>query len=279
MCRSKSVEIIQTSHLVCADDSVGIVLHKTKSNQEGSGPKDPRHLYANPGSPVTCWLTALAIYLACYPRLQPGALFPGSNQKLRCGKALAQCLKGDSEASETKCYGTHSIRKGVASFASGGSTGWPSIVSICLCCGWSLGGVQDRYFRYESAGDQYLGRVVAALPLNSSAFATQPPHFADPHNSAVGVAAGNITRNVLEQTIRQLLAEAGVGTTALANGHSEYQQESSRNVHFWGGKFHFLPANFEFPSADPLTTSMLWWFGNSTLGYPPLYRVTSRDLS
>ncbi|KAG3102800.1 hypothetical protein PI124_g13738 [Phytophthora idaei] len=42
VCRSKSVEIIQMSHLVCADDSVGIVLHKTKTNQEGSGPKDPR---------------------------------------------------------------------------------------------------------------------------------------------------------------------------------------------------------------------------------------------
>ncbi|KAG6941619.1 hypothetical protein JG688_00018572, partial [Phytophthora aleatoria] len=40
-----------------------------------------------------------------------------------------------------------------------------------LHCGWFLGGVQDRYFRYESAGDQYLGRVVAGLPLNSSAFA------------------------------------------------------------------------------------------------------------
>ncbi|KAG6958584.1 hypothetical protein JG688_00010452, partial [Phytophthora aleatoria] len=62
---------------------------------------------------------------------------------------------------------------------SGGSTGGPSIVRICLHCGWSLGGVQDRYFRYESAGDQYLGRVVAGLPLNSSAFATLPPHFAD----------------------------------------------------------------------------------------------------
>ncbi|KAG3204080.1 hypothetical protein PC128_g2209 [Phytophthora cactorum] len=24
---------------------------------------------------------------------------------------------------------------------------------------------------------------------------------------------------------------------------------------------------------------MLWWFGNSTHGYPPLHRVTSRDLS
>ncbi|KAG6945527.1 hypothetical protein JG688_00016509 [Phytophthora aleatoria] len=94
-----------------------------------------------------------------------------------------------------------------------------------------------------------------------------------------GVAAGNITRDVLEQTIRQILEEAGVGTTASAKEHSEHQQESSRNVHFWGGKFHFLPAKFEFPSADPLAAWMLWWFGNSTLGYPPLYRVTSRDLS
>ncbi|KAG6942068.1 hypothetical protein JG687_00019278, partial [Phytophthora cactorum] len=74
------------------------------------------------------------------------------------------------------------------------------------------------------------------------------------------------------------LAEAGVGTTALAKGHSELQHESSRNVHFWGGKFHFLLVNFKFPSADPLTAWMLWWVDNSTLGYPPLYRVTSRDL-
>ncbi|KAF1785227.1 hypothetical protein GQ600_11667 [Phytophthora cactorum] len=248
------------------------------------------------------------------------------------------------------------------------STGGPSIVRICLHCGWSLGGVQDRYFRYESAGDQYLGRVVAGLPLNRSAFATLPPYFADPRNSAVGecvrrmfpaladdenlrqtlqlsattrnhtllstvlfrddsviaslkrqiktrnspwmpitgipphieiykqledlkeaikrlpdallsgvgdpldekgVAAGNITRNVLEQTIRQLLEEAGVGTTASAKEHSEHQQESSRNVHFWGAISY----------ADPLTAWMLWWFGNSTLGYPPLHRVTSRDPS
>ncbi|KAG2789737.1 hypothetical protein PC129_g21524 [Phytophthora cactorum] len=98
MCRSKSVETIQTSLLVCADDSVGIVLHKIKTNREGSRPKAPRHLYANPGSPVTCWLTALAFYLACHPHLQPGALFLGSNQKLRFGKALAQCLKCDSDA-------------------------------------------------------------------------------------------------------------------------------------------------------------------------------------
>ncbi|OWZ01297.1 hypothetical protein PHMEG_00027345 [Phytophthora megakarya] len=59
-----------------------------------------------------------------------------------------------------KIYGTHS--------ASSGSTSGPSIVSVCLRCGWSLGGVQDRYCRYEAAGDQDLGRVVVGLPQNNS---------------------------------------------------------------------------------------------------------------
>ncbi|EGZ13039.1 hypothetical protein PHYSODRAFT_388264, partial [Phytophthora sojae] len=69
-----------------------VIFVKTKTNQEGSGPRDPRHLYANPLSPSTCWVTALAIYLACHRRLEPGALFPGSNQKLRFSKVLANLL-------------------------------------------------------------------------------------------------------------------------------------------------------------------------------------------
>lgn len=73
----------------------------------------------------------------------------------------------------------------MATFASSGSTGGPSIVSVCLRCGWSLGGVQDRYFRYEAAGDQYLGRVVAGLRQNSIQFAALPPHFQDPHDEFI----------------------------------------------------------------------------------------------
>ncbi|ETL82114.1 hypothetical protein L917_17661, partial [Phytophthora nicotianae] len=33
------------------DDIVGVLFVKTKTNQEGSGQCDPRHLYANPLSP------------------------------------------------------------------------------------------------------------------------------------------------------------------------------------------------------------------------------------
>jgi hypothetical protein len=135
MCRSASVQTLQTQHFLDKDDSVGALFFKTKTNQDGSGPRDPRHLYANAFNPSTCWVTALGIYLACNPRMQPGPLFPGSDLKVRFGKALGRLLANDGA---DKIYGTHSLRKGVATFACGGSTGSPSIVSVCLRCGWSL---------------------------------------------------------------------------------------------------------------------------------------------
>ncbi|ETK90741.1 hypothetical protein L915_05540 [Phytophthora nicotianae] len=75
MCRSMSVQTLQTQHLLAKDDSVGVVFVKAKVNQEGSGPRDPRHLYANPLSPSAYWITALAGHIACHPRQEPGAFF------------------------------------------------------------------------------------------------------------------------------------------------------------------------------------------------------------
>jgi hypothetical protein len=89
-------------------------------------------------------------------------------------------------------YGTHSVRKGVATFACSGTTGGPSIASVCLRVGWSLGGVQDRYIRYECAGDQYLDRVVAGLPLNSAKFACLPPHFINNNDERVCAAVSKM---------------------------------------------------------------------------------------
>ncbi|KAG9401806.1 hypothetical protein AC1031_021973 [Aphanomyces cochlioides] len=183
MCRSESVQTLCTEHLSSQDDSIGCVMYKSKTNQEGSGPIDPRHMYANPLNPSICWITSLAIYLACRPTQSPGPLFPGSQQKARFGQILRQMVV---EMQYVSHYGTDSVRKGVATFACSGSTGGPSIASVCLRVGWSLGGVQDRYIRYESAADQYLGRVVAGLPLNSGEFSSLPPHFRDNHDQFVG---------------------------------------------------------------------------------------------
>lgn len=43
--------------------------------------------------------------------------------------------------------------------------------------GWTLGGVQDTYLRYEAAGDMHVGRTVSGLPSGTVDFATLPPFF------------------------------------------------------------------------------------------------------
>jgi hypothetical protein len=383
MCRSKSVQTLDTSHLSSEDDSIGCTFHKTKTNQDGSGPKDPRHIFANPFSPFTCWFTALGVYFACNTEQGPGPLFPGSNQRNRFGKVISRLLNHD-----TAEYGTHSVRKGVATFACGGSTAGPSIVSVCLRCGWSIGGVQDRYLRYEAAGDQFLGRVVAGLPINKAEFLVLPPHFSNHQDEFVlrctrtmfpllsqikhlenvlvlclaslvvhsdtlsqdlptchpllstyvfrdriareqlqtqlnttnpswmtpsgipphvemynyqvqtretlkelpniviagvekiiedkGVCAGNITRDLLKDTIRELVLETNTHWNETPNtttGAPTYQ------LHLWDGKLHALPQDFDFPSVDTLSAWKLWWFGNPALGYPPFRRISSHDLS
>ncbi|KAH9133211.1 hypothetical protein AeRB84_020668 [Aphanomyces euteiches] len=187
MCRSKSTETIRFDHFSCEDDAIGVTFHKTKTKQQGTTNKDPKHCFANPLKPAICLFTALGIYLASHTQLSPVNLFPGSNQKDRFGKCLSKLLDGETniKQSKKKAIGTLSVRKGAATFCSSGSTGGPSIVSVCLRCGWSLGNVMERYFCYESAGDQFAGRVVAGLPVNSANFSVLPPHFPNPDDPVV----------------------------------------------------------------------------------------------
>ena len=46
-----------------------------------------------------------------------------------------------------------------------------------------MGNVHSRYLLCERAGDQYVGRIVAGLPLQSELFDALPPHFASPGES------------------------------------------------------------------------------------------------
>ncbi|OQR82152.1 hypothetical protein ACHHYP_16364 [Achlya hypogyna] len=96
------------------------------------------------------------------------------------------------EKAKKKKHGTQSIRKGVVTYACSGSTGGPSVVSVCLRCGWSLGHVMERYFKYEQAGDQFVGRVVSGLPINGANFAIAPPHFVDNNNPTISMQVARI---------------------------------------------------------------------------------------
>jgi hypothetical protein len=73
--------------------------------------------------------------------------------------------------------GTHSMRKGASTFGSSGTTACPSSTAIHLRAGWTIGGVQDSYLRYEKAGDMHVGRTVTGLPVMKAEFGTLPPHF------------------------------------------------------------------------------------------------------
>ncbi|KAF0697183.1 hypothetical protein As57867_012058, partial [Aphanomyces stellatus] len=170
MARSKSTESVQLDHISYEEDAIGITYYKSKTDQTGSKRRDPRHVYANPARPAVCVVLALAIYLACHPSMSPGPLFPGANQKNRFSKGLRSMALGTLGETAAE-IGTHSIRKGAATYVCSGSTSGPSVISVCLRCGWSLGHVVERYMHYEKAGDQFVGRVVAGLPLNTSGFA------------------------------------------------------------------------------------------------------------
>ncbi|KAH9111141.1 hypothetical protein AeMF1_004050 [Aphanomyces euteiches] len=80
---------------------------------------------------------------------------------LMCCLQSTETVRFDHISSEEDAIRIHSIRKGVATYACSCTTGGPSIVSVCL--------------RYEAAGDQFTGHVVAGLPVNSARFAVLPP--------------------------------------------------------------------------------------------------------
>ena len=85
----------------------------------------------------------------------------------------------DSRGISPTDIGTHSLRKGSSSYSSSGSTACPSAVAVHLRAGWNVGGVTDRYLRYEGAGDMYVGRTVCGLPITHAEFAILPPHFTE----------------------------------------------------------------------------------------------------
>eukprot|EP00960_Hanusia_phi_P023691 699086-Hanusia_phi.AAC.1 len=63
---------------------------------------------------------------------------------------------------------------------------------------WKLGLVKSTYFRWEPAGNQCVGSIVAGLQLYSSDFARVPPTFDDESAEA---------RNYVDKTIGGIFAE------------------------------------------------------------------------
>lgn len=186
MCRVSNVANLRAAHLKWIQDSLLISLVKHKADQEGER-TDPKHCYANPFNPSACVVTAIAVYFACYgaPQEARGQVFTGTRQYDRFVESIQRVLNANpSLRAKFEALGitaediaAHSFRKGARSFAQGGTTGGPSTPSLLVRGGWALEGMDKKYVRHEGAADQFIGRIVAMLDINSPDFAVLAPHF------------------------------------------------------------------------------------------------------
>ena len=215
MARSDNVVHSHVNHLEWRDDCLLYYILRSKGDQEGSLSSDPWHVYANPMKPDICPILALGKYLLANPQVTEGTkLFSSTDPYQRFSKVLRKCLE-DNEAAfndlgiDIDDIGTHSARKGAATHCSTGSTVSPPMASICLRAGWSMGPVKEKYIHYEKAGDQYVGRVVTGLNVNSVEFAVSPPYFNFPE--ANGTDGGGTGIATIEEDIKHSISSLILG--------------------------------------------------------------------
>ncbi|KAL7575924.1 hypothetical protein ACA910_000723 [Epithemia clementina (nom. ined.)] len=96
-------------------------------------------------------------FTACFNTVQEpddllfDLLFPGNDQYQRFSTILHCCIVEHEAEVLAQGYipsdiGTHSIRKGAITYMAS-LPGGPSIASICIRSGWTLGNVKDIYMR------------------------------------------------------------------------------------------------------------------------------------
>ena len=191
--RATSVASMMMEHVGWEADALLVSLPKHKGDQEGVKCY-ARHLYANVTDPAICPVLALAVLiftrvLRYDPAVSSSSLslpnyriFDGSNSESRWSDIMKRAIASLPESAARRLggekgeLGTHSVRKGAATYCAG-MVGGPSPVHINLRAGWTLGGVLDRYLFADAGGDQVTGRVLAGLSFNDASFASLPPHL------------------------------------------------------------------------------------------------------
>ena len=138
-----------------------------------------KNLYANPFEYTQCSWTGLGIYTAlnCDALSVHERFFlakgveEGAAAKRYC-EQLVSVIAGHHQELMTHMRSDHfnpyGFRKGSATFAVSGTTHAPSLPSVARRGEWSQGVVLDVYLHFASAGDHYLGRILACLKPNQN---------------------------------------------------------------------------------------------------------------
>jgi hypothetical protein len=273
---SRADSVVSSNIELCGmrDDALVFDIGPTKTDQEGKQNIDhPFHIYSCPENPAICTVLAMAEHLICRPQILKGQcrLFEGSNQY----EHFCSIFRGIVQDSrykqgfidrglDPKYFGTHSMRKGAVSFVASGITSSPPIASICIRANWKMPGVMNRYIKYESAGDQYVGRCVSGRNRLNKRFAESLPYFDFSDLSAV-----DKERKMREQDswIKQRMPETGaindsvfcLFKSCLASfifhwnwlRETIHEESPLRSTVFWAERE-------QFPYADRVTTRLPW---------------------
>ena len=180
--RCVSVGSLMYNHVSWENDSLVVVFPSHKGDKEGKRSL-PKHVYANVADPSICPILSFAIYVFTKGYDRQGAktsIFAGDSESRFSKWLLKLCHENNdllrNQGIDISMIGTHSFRKGIASFLSG-TPGGPTAIAIYLRAGWSLGPVQSRYILEGEGGDQVCGRAATGLPLTDVSFANLPAHF------------------------------------------------------------------------------------------------------
>lgn len=250
--RSISVSSLMFDHISWSGDAMVMVFPTHKGDKEGKN-CSPKHVYANPSNPAVCPILWLAVYIFC-----SGARRADSRRSVfgetdgaesRFSKWLRAMFAAHSAVLENmglfiEWLGTHSFRKGVATFLAG-MCGGPGPIPIYLRAGWSLGPVTSRYILEGGGGDHLCGRAATGLPITDTAFAALPPHFDLPDGAV-------LTQEEWENVLP--------GYTTF------YPQCFKQVVPFLLASliFHRAYLTAELPAAHPLFSSRAWTCGIMT---------------
>lgn len=186
MARSQTTSTLLWKNVGWDGDCMTLQYDTSKSNQTGENVV-PRHLYANPFEPSICPVLAMGIKLLSesHTKPSPAMLFPGGSANKNFCTWLYQLIKNPQSGfdlsnlgSNPDDIGTHSIRKGAATYVCGLTEG-PQSDTIKLRMDHTLGKVDDMYLYIQSGADKLVGRCASGLNMNTLDFNVLPPLFVD----------------------------------------------------------------------------------------------------
>lgn len=207
MARVQNIDNLVFRSFTMGSDTIRAKFNQTEMNQTGSKTTS-KHCYANPFNVIRCLFTALAIYFCVMNTtwskdasvdlvfIKKGSQISSASRNYcdyvkKWAKKYRDKIATFIRADHTNVHG---VRKGSATEAAASPE--TSLPSVFHQGEFSLGVIQDIYFKFAEKGDHVLGRILAGLDPDSVTFDVLPPHFVntdDKHiKQAMELCFGNI---------------------------------------------------------------------------------------